>query len=180
MRAADQLADADEYARRVMAMEVPAVDAVESVVQGKIGAVHRHRHQVIHREAGALEGELETVHQQARLRIGARGGIAGGRVDADVTADVQRVAEAHRVAERKRRPVGGGRMLEVAPLGSGRSAACEWRAEHRCTECQGTEQEPGCFRSECAMHAPLLPAPFFYGRFAAISTARATPTAMTM
>ena len=80
----------------MMAVKVAGVDGVERVVQGEIGAIHGHRHEVIHREAGALQRALHAVHHQARFGLRSRGRVAGARIDADVAGNVQRVADASR------------------------------------------------------------------------------------
>src|SRR5450432_88547 len=49
--AANQGGDPDEGARRVLAVEVRRVGAVEGLVQGQVGAVDGHGHQVVHGEA---------------------------------------------------------------------------------------------------------------------------------
>ena len=48
VRAADQSADANESARREMAMEVRSINGVEPVVQLQIGAVDGDRDEIVH------------------------------------------------------------------------------------------------------------------------------------
>src|ERR1700692_598862 len=52
VRAAHQLTDADEGAGGILAMEIAAIHRIECVVESQIRAVHRHRHQIVHREPG--------------------------------------------------------------------------------------------------------------------------------
>src|SRR3984957_16846741 len=55
-RAAHQLVDADEGARRKLPAKVRAVNGIELVVQIKIGAVHGYRHEIVHGHAGLFDG----------------------------------------------------------------------------------------------------------------------------
>src|SRR5277367_5212528 len=66
-RAAHQFGNADKCTRRIMVLEVRAIDGVEFVVQVKIGAINSHRYQIGHRQPGSVQGLLYRIQHEVNF-----------------------------------------------------------------------------------------------------------------
>ena len=104
-RAEQQRPRSDERARRERTVEIPEIHRVEGCEVGHVGGEDRHHHQIGGGHPGRLQHPAQVVEHQTRFSIEGGGRFAGGGIDPDAAGQVQRVAGAHRVAERPARHV---------------------------------------------------------------------------
>src|SRR5215469_12919875 len=103
MRAADQTGDSQKRPRRKMLVKVSPINAVEFPIQTEVRAVHRHRDQIIHLHALALEHSFHALHREPSFFLRVLRQLAS-LVKADASPKVKRVSHNDGIAKWKRGP----------------------------------------------------------------------------
>src|SRR6267154_240978 len=89
MRAAHQLGGSHKGARRIVVLEVAAVDGVEFVVKIQVRAINSDRDQIRHRQDASLQSLLDRLQNQAGFGLSLGRYFPGGGVDSEVAAHVE-------------------------------------------------------------------------------------------
>src|SRR5579859_2115028 len=116
MRAKKQRPRADKRARRKIMREICAVNRIELLEQRDVRAKHLHKNKILHRERRAGKGAAKTIEHEANFPFDIGGNFLRRRIQAQVAAHVERIANQHAIRKRQRAESRGRRKVNA--LGS--------------------------------------------------------------